>query len=335
MEKKLITKLFLIIFLFTISVFTISFLIKPRTIEIQVKDQVLKTPENFSKEISLILVGDIMLDRGIKIMMVKNKDWKFPFLKIADELKKANILFGNLEGPISDKGRKVGSIYSFRHDPKSIEGLTFAGFNVISLANNHVLDYTREALEDTFLRLKKAGIDYVGAGLNENEAFSPIIKEIQGTKIGFLAYTNLGPESWRATEKNSGIAWVSESDFEKIKEDIKKAKEKVDVLIVSLHSGQEYKKEPDQFQIKFSRMAIDAGADIIVGHHPHVIQPNEKYKNGYIFYSLGNFVFDQNFSKETMEGEIVKVLIENNKIKEAIPINIKINELFQPEIENK
>jgi poly-gamma-glutamate synthesis protein (capsule biosynthesis protein) len=312
---------------------------KPREVEVFPKSQISQNPtfQNEKKPITIILVGDIMLDRGVKYKIEKigNGDFRFPFLKIANELKGVDILFGNLEGPISDKGKNVGSIYSFRNDPMAIEGLNFAGFDILSLANNHAFDYTREALEDTFLRLKKAGIDYVGAGLNENEAFSPQIKEIQGAKIGFLAYTNLGPESWRATEKDSGIAWVSESDFEKIKEDIKKAKEKVNVLIVSLHSGEEYQKEPTQFQIKFSKMAIDAGADIVVGHHPHFIQPNEKYNAGYIFYSLGNFVFDQSFSKETMEGEIVKVLIENNKIKEVIPINIKINEFFQPEIENK
>jgi poly-gamma-glutamate synthesis protein (capsule biosynthesis protein) len=312
------------------------FLFKPREIEILPQNQVSQNPtfQVEEKPITIILVGDIMLDRGVRYKVEKEGggDFRFPFLKIANELKEADILFGNLEGSISDKGRKVGSIYSFRNDPRAIEGLDFAGFDILSLANNHTLDYTREALEDTFLKLKEAKIDFVGAGLNEMETFSPQIKEINGTKIGFLAYTNLGPEKWRATEKNSGIAWINESEIEKIKEDIKKTKEKVDILIVSLHSGEEYQKTPTQFQIDFSRMAIDAGADIVVGHHPHIVQPNEKYGNGYIFYSLGNFVFDQSFSKETMEGQIVKILIENGKIKDAIPINIKMNDFFQPEI---
>jgi len=344
MRRKLVTRLSLIIFLFANSLFAISFLIGSRVIGIQGKAQVSKVPENSlekQKEISLILVGDIMLDRGIKIMMMKNNDWRFPFLKIADELKGANFLFGNLEGPISDKGEKVGSIYSFSNDPRVIEGLNFAGFDILSLANNHAFDYGREALEDTFLRLKTAGIDYVGAGFNEKEAYSPVIKEVNGStgspqvKIGFLAYTNLGPESWKATEKNSGIAWINEKKIEKIKEDIKTAREKVDILIVSLHAGEEYIFEPTQFQISFSKAAIDAGADIVIGHHPHLIQKSEQYQNGWIFYSLGNFVFDQSFSKETMEGQTVKILIEDKKIKEVIPINIKINEFFQPEIENE
>lgn len=289
------------------------------------------------KTVSVVLVGDTMLNRGVEYM-IKNEgdgDFRFPFLKIAEDLKGVNLLFGNLEGPISDKGIKVGSIYSFRNDPKTIEGLTFAGFDVISLANNHVFDYGREALEDTFLRLKTAGIDYVGAGFNEGEAYgesTPVIKEIEGTKIGFLAYTNLGPETWKAVGENSGMAWISEEDIERIKNDIKDVKEKVDILIVSFHSGEEYLSEPTQFQIEFSKAAIEAGADIVIGHHPHVIQKSEQYQSGYIFYSLGNFVFDQSFSEETQQGQMVKILIKNGKIKEVIPEKIEINNYFQPEI---
>jgi len=278
------------------------------------------------KTISVVLVGDIMLDRGVEYMIEKygGGDFKFPFSKIADYLNKADIVFGNLEGPISDKGIKVGSIYSFRAEPKAIEGLKFAGFNVLSIANNHTLDYGKTALEDTLLRLKEAEIDPVGID-------SPIIKEIKNTKIGFLAYTNLGSPYW-------GISWADWDNLEEIEKEIKETKEKSDILIVSLHAGEEYQKEPTQFQIDFSKMAIEAGADVVVGHHPHVVQESKKYPStssgqaGWIFYSLGNFVFDQSFSKETMQGKIVKVLIKNGKIENVIPIDIKINSNFQPEI---
>jgi len=289
------------------------------------------------KTITLILVGDIMLDRGVEYMVEKqgNGDFRFPFLKIAKELQKADILFGNLEGVISDKGIKVGSIYSFRVEPEAIEGLSFAGFNVLSLANNHAFDYTREALEDCLFKLSKAEIGYVGAGFTEKEAYSLLIKKIKGLKIAFLAYTNLGPKTWKATETNSGIAWISEKGINKIKEDIKSAKEKADILIVSLHSGEEYSNEPTQFQIDFSKIAIETGADLIVGHHPHVIQRNEKYKNGYIFYSLGNFIFDQGFSEKTMKGQMLEILIKDGKIKELIPKEIRLNNYFQPAIEDE
>jgi poly-gamma-glutamate synthesis protein (capsule biosynthesis protein) len=329
--------IFILIFLLILGIGCL--ILKSREIEIVPQNPTSENPnlKVEEKPIVIILVGDIILERGVKLKIEKegNGDFKFPFLKIADELKGADILFGNLEGPISDKGNKVGSIYSFRMDPKAIEGLDFAGFDILSLANNHAFDYGRKALEDTFLRLKAAGIDYIGAGFNEGEAFGPIIKEIQGTKIGFLAYTNLGPETWKATTKDSGIALIDRKSFERIKRDIERTKKEVNILIVSLHAGEEYSTQPTQFQIDFSKMVIDAGADIMIGHHPHVVQKSDQYKTGYIFYSLGNFVFDQSFSKETMEGEIVKVLIENDKIKEIIPKKIKINEFFQPEIENE
>jgi len=346
MLNKLDKILFLVVLIlfFGLCVFIgSSFLIKPKVIEIvsspaQVSENLTnQTQPTENETITVILVGDIMLDRGVEYMVEKygGGDFSFSFLKIANELNKADVVFGNLEGPISNKGTKVGSIYSFRNDPKTIEGLSYAGFNVISLANNHAFDYGREALEDTFLRLKTAGIDYVGAGFNEEEAYggsTPVIKEIEGTKIGFLAYTNLGPETWKATKINSGIAWISENDLEKIKKDIENAKSQADILIISLHSGEEYSFEPTQFQVEFSQAFIDAGANLVVGHHPHVIQRDELYKNGYIFYSLGNFVFDQSFSEETMKGQIIKILIENGKIKEVVPINIKINDFFQPAI---
>jgi poly-gamma-glutamate synthesis protein (capsule biosynthesis protein) len=288
--------------------------------------------ERKKEKITLFFVGDIMLDRGVKYSIEKygKGDYKFPFLKIVDELKKADILFGNLESVISDKGKKVGSIYSFRADPEAIEGLKFAGFDILSVANNHIFDYGREAMEDSFKRLKEAKIDYLGGGFNEKEACSPIIKEIGKTKIAFLAFSNLGTPLWAASEKKSGICWLEKEKMERIINEIKK---KADIVVVSFHYGEEYFSKPTQFQISISHSAIDSGADLVVGHHSHSVQPVEKYKSGWIAYSLGNFVFDQKFSKETMTGLMLKISIENSKIKEVIPIKIKINQFYQPEIE--
>lgn len=286
------------------------------------KAQLLSSAEIIEEDetITILLVGDIMLNRGVEYMVKKKGegDFRWPFLKIAEYLSEADLLFGNLEGPISDKGTRVDNIYSFRAEPKSIEGLKYADFDILSLANNHAFDYGREALEDTFLRLREAGIDYLGFG-------SPVIKEIRETKIAFLAYTNLGSPFW-------GINWADWNNPEEIKKDIEETKNKAAVLIVSLHAGKEYSLEPNQFQIDFSKAAIEAGADLVIGHHPHVIQRSEKYKNGYIFYSLGNFVFDQGFSEKTMKGLLLEVIIEKGEIKEVNPKEIKINNFFQPEI---
>ena len=285
-----------------------------------------------NSEITLFLVGDIMLNRGVEYYVKKEGkgDWRFPFLKIAKDFQRADIAFGNLEGPISDKGQRVGSRYSFRASPKVVEGLKYAGFDILSLANNHAFDYGRKALEQTMEILEENNIDYVGAGFNFQEAFWPKILEVKGTKIAFLAFTNLGSPNWTATDAKPGIAWIG--NVEEAEESVKEAKTKADIVIVSLHSGEEYSKNPTPFQKDFAKIAIDTGADLIVGHHSHVVQPIEKYKGSWIAYSLGNFIFDQSFSQETMKGLILKVIIANKKIKEILPIEIKINRFFQPEI---
>ena len=283
------------------------------------------------KSTTLIFSGDIVLDRGVEVAVEKygHGDYRFPFFEIGSQLNEADILFGNLEGPISSRGRKVGSIYSFRIDPKAIDGLLFAGFDVLSVANNHIFDYGKDAMEDTFQYLKLAGIDYVGGGFSEQEAYEPRIKEIEGTKIAFLAYTNLGSLYWAAQGNGSGIAWLEK---EKMVEGIRLAKDKADVVIVSFHYGNEYQTQPDNTQIFLSQTAIEEGADLIIGHHPHVVQPIEEYKTGFIAYSLGNFVFDQSFSEQTMRGLLLKVIIKNKKIEKIVPIEVEINDFFQPTI---
>lgn len=284
-------------------------------------------------EVILLAVGDIMLSRGVqyKINTEGGGDFLFPFLKIAKTLQAADILFGNLEGPISDKGEKVGSIYSFRAKPEVIAGLVFAGFDVLSLANNHMFDYQRTALEETMRLLseKDVGIDYVGAGSNQEEAFSVKVREVRGTRIGFLAYTDLGPGNWRAGEQRPGIAWI-DGDIEAIKQDVAIAKDVVDILAVSLHSGEEYSPNPTPFQVSFAEACIDSGADLVLEHHSHVTQRVEQYKDGWIAYGLGNFVFDQGFSEATMRGLMLKATIKKDVIQEVSLINITINDSFQP-----
>lgn len=295
--------------------------------------------------ITLFAVGDIMLDRGVESMVKKEGggDFRFPFLKIADYLKKADILFGNLESLISDKegpkAKKTGSVrVHFKADPKAVEGLVYAGFDVVSVANNHALDYGREVFKDSLKRLKDAGIEYIGGGLDEEEVFSVKIQEVKGTKIGFFAYTYPKFDGcyipWKPTENKSGVAVIEEKEIEKIKEDIAKAKKEVDILIVSLHWGKEYSLEPIPFKVSLTRGFIDAGADLIISHHPHVVQPLEKYKNGWIAYSLGNFIFDMDFSEKTMIGALLEVIIKDKKIKEVKLRETKISYYFQPFLSN-
>lgn len=338
LELNLRYKGMLILLLFTVLV---GFLLCQKAISVKKEIEAIYSIDCFSsslknstakpKVFKIIFTGDIMLDRGVKaaINNYGEGDYSFPFLKIADYLKGADLTIGNLEGPISDKGNNVGSIYSFRADPMAAIGLSFAGYDLVGLANNHMFDYTVQALEDTLSRLKKEGIEYVGAGLSKEQALEAKIFTLSdGTKIAFLAFTNLGPKSWAAQEESTGLAWL---DQENLESSIAKAKDKADIVAVMFHWGEEYQKKSNNEQKRFARLAVDFGADLIVGHHPHVAQEIEQYKGKYIAYSLGNFVFDQSFSKETMEGLILETIVQDKKIAEVSSQKITINDFYQAE----
>ena len=280
-----------------------------------------------SNPIKLVFVGDIMLSRTIGKIMIKNNDWNYPFLLVSDLLKNADITFGNLEGPISSRGVLSGSIYSFRVDPHAVEGLTASGFDVLSIANNHMWDYGAQAFKDTLSILASSSISYVGGGLSYTEAHTPVIKDVRGTKIAYLAYTNLLPASLGTLGEKPKVAFP---DKDQMTSDVKKAKESADIVVVSFHFGDEYKTHHNAYQEKMAHAAIDAGASLVIGHHPHVVQDTEQYNGGYIAYSLGNFVFDQNFSKDTRSGMVVSVSIKDKKIDEFLTQKVQFNSSFQP-----
>lgn len=290
-------------------------------------------PSSFNDQqpITLLFAGDIMLSRLIGDIMAKRNDWNYPFLEIADFVKSADIAFGNLEGPISERGTKVGSIYSFRSDPRVIEGLLYAGFDVLSIANNHIWDYGADAVQDTLALLRDAGIGAIGGGTNYAETHKPLTKEISGTKIAFLGYTDLISPSLGSKTAKPAIAFL---DLDQAIADIKEARKSADLVVVSVHWGNEYETKQNLHQERIARALIDAGAQLIIGHHPHVIQPVEEYGGGYIAYSLGNFVFDQNFSEDTKHGLILKVVVRGGKILKIEDFEIRFTSNFQPFLPN-
>lgn len=291
-----------------------------------------KTPivKTEHEEVQLIFAGDIMLSRLIGKIMETKKDYHFPFLKIASTTEQANIAFANLENPISSRGVKSGSVYSFRADPKVIAGLKFAGFDVVSIANNHIWDYGKEAFMDTRVILNKNNITSVGGGENYQEAHRAIIKTVGKTRIAFLAYTNLIAVSLGQASSTPAIARFTDKI---LMADITQAKKFSDVVIVSFHWGDEYQTKHNAEQERVGKLAIDAGASIVIGHHPHVVQAVEKYNNGYVAYSLGNFIFDQNFSKDTSRGMLLSVLVRDKKIAEVKEIPIVFTKDYQPYVE--
>lgn len=275
----------------------------------------------------LIFVGDIMLSRKIGDIMEKQNDWTYPFHHIADTLYGADIAFGNLESQIGKSGTKVGSEFSFHADPRTIEGLLFAGFDVLSVANNHAWDYGPLAFAETLTLLRENSIAPVGGGENYSEAHEPFRTEVRGTKIAYLAYTNLIPKSLSEPNARPAVAYL---ELGTVTKDIEHVSKTADVVIVSLHWGDEYETESGEYQKLVGRALIDAGADLIIGHHPHVPQEIEEYGGGVIFYSLGNFVFDQNFGKGTEKGILLKVYVQGGELSFIEPVSIRFSESYQP-----
>ncbi len=257
-------------------------------------------PTNSRPLTTIFFAGDIMLSRNVEDKMAKANDYSLPFQKIAEEVKSADISFANLESPITDKGKHfIPNSLVFNANPLSIGGLLSAGFDVLSTANNHSLDQGQYGIQYTYDWLKSHGIIPVGAGVPVVDATTAVIEKNK-INFGFLAY------SYTAHNDNSNDSspYIGNfHDLTRLKQDILTLRGHYsDVVIVSMHAGTEYTRTPNAEQIEFAHAAIDAGADLVIGAHPHWIQTTEEYKGKWIFYSLGNFVFDQMWSQDTREG---------------------------------
>jgi poly-gamma-glutamate synthesis protein (capsule biosynthesis protein) len=207
--------------------------------------------------------------------------------------------------------------------------LRYAGFDILSIANNHIWDYGRPAFDDTIAILASSGVRAVGGGRTIDEARGPVVVTVRGTRIAYLAYTDILSASSQATPTMSG---ANRYDAMRMAEDIARARMRADVVVVSFHTGTEYEPYHNATQERIYRAAIDAGADLIVGHHPHVVQDIERYKNKWIVYSLGNFIFDQNWSLATRQGMLLDVVVENGSIASLATRSVDISTQYQPSL---
>jgi poly-gamma-glutamate synthesis protein (capsule biosynthesis protein) len=304
---------------------------------------------------TILFVGDMMFDRYVRRFITEAQDPLLPFARTASTIQEADLAIGNLEGPISDRGTKQGSEYSFRFEPVgTINALKYAGFDVVNLANNHIWDYGRQAALDTMTYLREAGIEYIGFGRDADEANTPIIKRVGNARVALLGYTEFySPALW--ADDRLGL---SEFKAEKIVQRISqiKSSDQADIVVVSVHWGDEYEAKANEMQRRLAHQFIDAGADLVVGHHPHVVQEVERYEVpilplqkgvppvggegfvsnhvGYIAYSLGNFVFDQNFSPDTKQGLMIEAVVDGKKVIELKQLPIRFTKSYQPYITN-
>ena len=243
----------------------------------------------------LVAVGDVMLDRALG-QTLREGNLTYPFSEVNELITAADLAVGNLESAIGESGTPEKKGYTFQAPSQAAQSLALAGFDLMSLANNHALDFGANALMEGIGQLDEQGISVVGAGENQQAAHTPILKHLNGLTLAFLAYVDVPVEvrgfdtrRWIATETRAGIAWA---DPKRIQEDILAVQSQADLILVLLHSGYEGVVQPSPPQVAAAHAAIDAGAHLVIGHHAHVLQGLEFYNGGVIVYGLGNFAFE-------------------------------------------
>ncbi|AZB44352.1 CapA family protein [Bacillus sp. FJAT-42376] len=269
-------------------------------------------------------MGDVMMGRDVeKVTDIKGQDYLFQHVKPL--LQNSDYITANFDQPITldeDAPKNESKSIQLRTDKQSAKTLQNLNFSSVSLANTHAMDYNVQGLNDTRKTLKEHAIDPVGAGSNLKDAKDSIsYQNYNGMKVATLAFTDVYAEGTKATEYNSGVLAMEPKNFVPM---IAEAKKNADFVFVHAHWGQEYDTTPHPRQEDLAKALADAGADVIIGHHPHVLSPVEVYKDSVIFYSLGNFVFDQGWSR-TRESALAQMrLMADGKARfELTPLEIK------------
>jgi len=256
------------------------------------------SPEK-AQNVEIILTGDVLLGRTVMTESLELKDPLYPFREVGQVLRDADITFINLENPIIENCPLKYSGMVFCANPEMIEGLNFAGVDVVTLANNHSMDYREEGLAQTESFLEENGIEFTLAG-------RLVTKKIGGMAFGFLGFNRVGMGENPEAEK------VSRQELDLVR----KADPKVDVLIVAVHWGSEYKEHPSDLQRRWAKEFIEAGTDVVVGHHPHVVQDIDRIDGKPVYYSLGNLVFDNMDPKyaETRKGMVARLIYRDGQL---------------------
>jgi poly-gamma-glutamate capsule biosynthesis protein CapA/YwtB (metallophosphatase superfamily) len=276
-------------------------------------------------------VGDIMLGASA-LKTFEDRGYDYAFDETRSLLREGDINFGNLETPITDDGEaSPNKQFTFRMSSKAVESLSRVGFNLFSLANNHIMDFGIRGLSDTLGILNRHGINFSGAGENVLVARAPAIVTIRGKKIGLLAYSMTLPTDFYAGIDRPGTAFAYQ---EYLRVDIPRVRKQCDFLIVSFHWGKELAPFPEKYQIDIAHEVVDLGADLVLGHHPHVFQGIEIYQDHLIFYSLGNFAFSS-YSDKVRYGMMARMTLLKGRISqvEIVPLNVYNREVdVQPRI---
>jgi hypothetical protein len=272
--------------------------------------------------IMLTAVGDVMLDRDLGDIIASGRI-EYPFAEVSAWLTKADLTIGNLASAIGDQGQPADKRYTYRAPVEAVLSLESAGFDLLSLANNHSMDYGPQSLLQGIDLLLERGIATVGAGRDEVSAHMPFIFRIDSLEIAFLSYVNVPVDwngfdarSWNASATQPGVAWA---DPEQIRAEVEAATFQADLVIVLLHSGNECIYQPSSVQEAAAHAAIEAGASLVLGHHTHVLQGVELYAGGVIAYGLGNLTFPE---CGTQFGAIFNLWLDGRGVRqlEVVPL---------------
>ncbi len=261
---------------------------------------------------TLVFGGDVMLGRSVNTRMIKYRDFSWPFRKIANLLSTADLTIVNLESPFNSDCQPTDTGMFFCADPRSVDGLILAGIDIVNLANNHISNQGKEGFDFTLSLLNQNKITPIGLG-------KLVIKDVRKTKVAFLGFNDTPPYFTEVA-----MSWPIN-----ISGQIAYAKSQANIVVASFHWGNEYRQRTSH-QVELARLAIDSGADVVIGHHPHWVQEVEIYKEKPIYYSLGNLVFDQMWSEETRKGLLVKLVFSGNTLVNQEQTPIKIFDYGQP-----
>jgi len=289
----------------------------------------------------LTAVGDIIPGRHVAEAMAKHGT-DYPFAPAVPLVQGSDVTVGDLECPLTDRFKPPYEGMTFSAPTKTVGGLQLLGLNVVTLANNHSTNFGLGPFTDTLKVLKAGGIKYAGGGYNFNEAHQPAVVEAKGVKFAFLSYNSI-EGSIDATSDSAGVAWIrmppfnpdNPQDVQRVEDDIRKAKQQADVVIPCFHWSEEYKYHPNPSMVQLAHKACDAGADMVIGQHPHTVQSIEYYKGKFVAYSLGNFIFDQrhvdingvDVGEQTRKGFVLRCGFLRNRLAtlELLPYRINDN----------
>jgi poly-gamma-glutamate synthesis protein (capsule biosynthesis protein) len=323
-----------------------------------------------TSELTMVLVGDIMVDR---------QDPPSVFQHVRHMLRKSEFTFGNLEGVCADghglpwpKGgsyrlKETGSSGNYgiepsnsRFEARQLTAVGSAGFDALTLANNHILDFGHEPLIENLAHLDRMGIAHAGAGRNFAEAHAPALVECKGCRVAMLGYTSIFMRGWEAGPESPGVAvmrvrttyepptralelpglspkvhtWVLSEDKDQLATDIAAARSRADIVVCAFHWGLSYDGQLPDYQTELGHYAIDVGADLVFGHHPHMLQGVEVYRGRAIFYSLGAFAFAHYNPTKGYEAEamLVRCRIKDRQIRKVEYFPVSCDEKLNPYI---